>query len=163
MTEWYKIVLAGANDTDVMKIIRRVCDDYASFTPYGKINIDREHLLYVFGAPKAHTNDPVWQSLVEEVLGFALVIDLSRPELVNDTTQLLKQLQQFWKTPLVGLVYNEHEPTSISLADMRILLRMSEDIPLIHFEMNQPDSIKQAFIRLMQFIQVLVESDTDLG
>ena len=56
---------------------------------FGRIGIDSDLVLYLFGTPGQDRFEFMWEVLGEGMLGYVLMVDASRPESVAEATTIL--------------------------------------------------------------------------
>src|SRR5439155_26732221 len=56
---------------------------------FGRITIDRDLVLYLFGTPGQDRFDFMWEILGEGMLGYVLLVDASRPESLDEANGIL--------------------------------------------------------------------------
>src|SRR6201995_1639389 len=71
---------------------------------FGRITIDRDLVLYLFGTPGQERFDFMWEILGEGMLGFVLLIDATRPESVAEARTILPAFRDVSAVPFVVAV-----------------------------------------------------------
>src|SRR5579885_2805136 len=56
---------------------------------FGRITIDRDLVLYLFGTPGQDRFDFMWEILGEGMLGYVLLVDATRPESLDEAVGIL--------------------------------------------------------------------------
>src|ERR1700751_6487443 len=56
---------------------------------FGRITIDRDLVLYLFGTPGQDRFDFMWEILGEGMLGYVVLVDASRPESLDEAVSIL--------------------------------------------------------------------------
>ena len=57
---------------------------------FGRITVDEELVLYLFGTPGQKRFDFMWEILSEGMLGFVVMVDSTRPETFREAISILK-------------------------------------------------------------------------
>src|ERR671939_1087588 len=71
---------------------------------FGRITIDRDLVLYLFGTPGQDRFDFMWEILGEGMLGYVLLVDANRPDSLNEAIGILAAFRKMAKVPfIVGL------------------------------------------------------------
>src|SRR5437773_6264785 len=56
---------------------------------FGRITIDRDLVLYLFGTPGQDRFDFMWEILGEGMLGYVLLVDMARPDSLAEAAGIL--------------------------------------------------------------------------
>src|SRR5207245_9447483 len=71
---------------------------------FGRITIDRDLVLYLFGTPGQDRFDFMWEILGEGMLGYVLLVDASRPDSLDEAVGILEPFRKIADVPFaVGL------------------------------------------------------------
>ena len=57
----------------------RIKDETTVAMDFGRITVDQDLVLYLFGSPDQRRFDFMWEILSEGMLGFVVVLDTTRP------------------------------------------------------------------------------------
>ena len=57
---------------------------------FGRITVDEDLVLYLFGTPGQKRFDFMWEILSEGMLGFIVMVDSTRPETFREARSILK-------------------------------------------------------------------------
>ena len=68
---------------------------------FGRITIDDDLVLYLFGTPGQKRFDFMWEILSEGMLGFIVLVDSSRPETFREARSILETFRAYAPTPYV--------------------------------------------------------------
>src|SRR3954465_9756062 len=68
---------------------------------FGRITIDRDLVLYLFGTPGQDRFDFMWEILGEGMLGYVLLVDASRPESLDEAVGILAAFRKMAHVPFV--------------------------------------------------------------
>src|ERR687883_1821078 len=66
---------------------------------FGRITIDRELVLYLFGTPGQDRFDFMWEILGEGMLGYILLLDANRPESLEEARGILDAFRRMARVP----------------------------------------------------------------
>src|SRR5215213_7895804 len=66
---------------------------------FGRITIDRDLVLYLFGTPGQERFDFMWEILGEGMLGYVLLLDSSRPESLAEAVGILDAFRRMARVP----------------------------------------------------------------
>src|SRR5436853_5892861 len=68
---------------------------------FGRITIDRDLVLYLFGTPGQDRFDFMWEILGEGMLGYVLLVDATRPDSLDEAVGLLEAVRRLGGGPVV--------------------------------------------------------------
>ncbi|MCW2570029.1 MAG: small GTP-binding protein, partial [Frankiales bacterium] len=68
---------------------------------FGRITIDRDLVLYLFGTPGQDRFDFMWEILGEGMLGYILLIDSSREDSLDEAVGILAAFRKMARVPFV--------------------------------------------------------------
>ena len=75
---------------------------------FGRITIDRDLVLYLFGTPGQDRFDFMWEILGEGMLGYVLLVDATRPDSLDEAVGILQAFRKMAHVPfVVGLNRSE--------------------------------------------------------
>jgi uncharacterized protein len=68
---------------------------------FGRITVLDDIVLYLFGTPGQDRFDYMWDVAAKGMLGFILLVDCSRPDLIPETRRILGHFRSLGPTPFV--------------------------------------------------------------
>ena len=68
---------------------------------FGRITVDEDLVLYLFGTPGQKRFDFMWEILSEGMLGFIVMVDSTRPETFREARSILETFRAYAPTPYV--------------------------------------------------------------
>src|SRR3954452_4315172 len=83
------------DDTRVRKNETTVAMDF------GRITIDRDLVLYLFGTPGQERFDFMWEILGEGMLGYVVLVDATRKESLDEALSILEAFRRMARVPYV--------------------------------------------------------------
>ena len=86
----------------------------------GRITVDDDLVLYVFGTPGQKRFDLMWEILSEGMLGFVVMVDSTRPETFREARSILETFRAYAPTPYVVAANKQDFEDSWEIDDMRI-------------------------------------------
>lgn len=109
---------------------------------FGRISIDSDIILYLFGTPGQDRFGFMWHDLVRGALGALVIVDTRR------LNECYPSIDYFEKADLPFVVaanlFNGH--LSHNLADVRWALAMNDNVPLITFDARDKLSVRDALL-----------------
>ena len=116
---------------------------------FGRITIDRELVLYLFGTPGQDRFDFMWEILGEGMLGYVLLVDASRPDSLEEAVSILGAFRKMAKVPFVVAM---NRATSLDVGDearVRSTLELNDDIPVVACDATDRESVKSVLLSLL--------------
>ena len=119
---------------------------------FGRITLDQQRVLYLFGAPGQERFWYLWDQLFAGSLGAVVLVDTRR---LADSWYAIDRLE-YHQMPFVVAV-NRFDPPPPGLDQVRDALSLPGDVPLIDCDARQRDSAKSVLITLVQYLTHLSE------
>lgn len=138
--------------------IERIKETTTVAMDFGRITVDNEMVLYLFGTPGQKRFDFMWEILSEGMLGFVVIIDSSRPETFREARKILETFRAYAPTPYVVAANKQDCEDAWDINDMRISLRISPEIKLLECVATDKDSVKNILLELLYSILAELES-----
>ncbi len=124
---------------------------------FGRITVDDDLVLYLFGTPGQKRFDFMWEILSEGMLGFVVMVDSTRPETFREARSILETFRAYAPTPYVVAANKQDLEDAWELDDMRIALRLDSKVKLIRCVATNKESGKK--VVLEQLYRILAEMD----
>jgi small GTP-binding protein len=124
---------------------------------FGRITVDDELVLYLFGTPGQKRFDFMWEILSEGMLGFIVMVDSTRPETFREARSILETFRAYAPTPYVVAANKQDMEDAWEVDDMRIALRLDKNIPLLPTIAMNKESVKSVLIDLLTNILKEIE------
>lgn len=125
---------------------------------FGRITVDDDLVLYLFGTPGQKRFDFMWEILSEGMLGFVVMVDSSRPETFREARRILETFRAYAPTPYVVTANKQDLEDAWDPDDMRIALRLSPEVKLLPCIATNKESVKNALLELLYSILERMES-----
>jgi signal recognition particle receptor subunit beta len=115
---------------------------------FGRITIDSEIILYLFGTPGQERFWFMWDDLVDGALGAVVLIDTRRIE------QSFAAVDYFESrgVPFVAVVNQFPDAGSYSLEEVREALALPGDVPLVRADVRSRESVKMVLLALLDHL-----------
>jgi small GTP-binding protein len=125
---------------------------------FGRITVDDDLVLYLFGTPGQKRFDFMWEILSEGMLGFVVMVDSSRPETFREARRILETFRAYAPTPYVVTANKQDLEDAWDPDDMRIALRLSPEVKLLPCIATEKESVKNALLELLYSILERMET-----
>ena len=124
---------------------------------FGRITVDDELVLYLFGTPGQKRFDFMWEILSEGMLGFIVMVDSTRPETFREARTILETFRVYAPTPYVVAANKQDQRDSWEVNDIRIALRLSNNVKLIPCVAFDREAVKNVLLALLYSILTELE------
>jgi small GTP-binding protein len=125
---------------------------------FGRITVDDDLVLYLFGTPGQRRFDFMWEILAEGMLGFVVMVDSTKPETFREAKSILETFRAYAPTPYVVAANKQDIAEAWPAEDLRIALRIEENVKLLPCVAKDKESVKNVLLELLYAI--LEEMDT---
>jgi hypothetical protein len=119
---------------------------------FGRITVDNDLVLYLFGTPGQRRFDFMWEILSEGMLGFIVMIDSTRPETFREARSILETFRAYAPTPYVVAANKQDKTDAWDIDDMRLTLRLSPKVKLLPCVATNKESVKKILLELLYSI-----------
>ena len=137
---------------------RAVKDSTTVAMDFGRITVDDDLVLYLFGTPGQRRFDFMWEILAEGMLGFVVMVDSTKPETFREAKSILETFRAYAPTPYVVAANKQDLPDAWNTDDLRIALRIEDGVKLLSCVANDKESVKTVLLELLYSILEEMES-----
>jgi small GTP-binding protein len=116
---------------------------------FGRITIDRDLVLYLFGTPGQDRFDFMWEILGEGMLGYVVLVDASRPESLEETVSILAAFRKMARVPYVVALNRAEGIDEGEEARIRGALDLDPDVPVVPCDAMDRESVKSVLLALL--------------
>jgi len=120
---------------------------------FGRITVDEDLVLYLFGTPGQRRFDFMWQILSEGMLGFIVMVDSNRPETFREARSILQTFRAYAPTPYVVAANKQDCDDAWELDDMRVALRLDPKVKFLPCVATDKEMVKKVLLELLFSIQ----------
>jgi len=124
---------------------------------FGRITVDEELVLYLFGTPGQRRFDFMWEILSEGMLGFIVMVDSTRPETFREARNIMTTFKAYAPTPYVVTANKQDQEDAWDLNDIRIALRLAPNIKLLECVATNKEKVKNVLLELLYSILTEME------
>jgi small GTP-binding protein len=125
---------------------------------FGRITVDEELILYLFGTPGQRRFDFMWEILSEGMLGFIVMVDSARPETFREARSILETFRAYAPTPYVVAANKQDMTDAWDIDDMRVALRLDPKVKFLPCVANDKETVKKVLLELLYTILAEMES-----
>jgi small GTP-binding protein len=130
----------------------RVKEETTVAMDFGRITVDDELVLYLFGTPGQRRFDFMWEILSEGMLGFIVLVDSVRPETFREAKHILEVFRGYAATPYVVAANKQDLPDAWTPDDLRIALKIDRDTKVLSCVARDKESVKNVLLELLYSI-----------
>ncbi len=116
---------------------------------FGRITVDEDLVLYLFGTPGQRRFDFMWEILSEGMLGFIVVVDSTRPETFREARGILETFRGYASTPYVVAANKQDQEDAWTPDDLRIALKVDKGIKLLPCVARDKETVKNVLLELL--------------
>ena len=125
---------------------------------FGRITIDRDLVLYLFGTPGQDRFDFMWEILGEGMIGYLLLIDADREDSLEQAVAIHEAFRKMARVPYV-VALNRASADDHALVDtVRNRLDIPGDIAILGCDATDKESVKNVLLALLYAVLDEVES-----
>lgn len=145
-------------ERDITTEAERVKDQTTVAMDFGRITVDDDLVLYLFGTPGQRRFDFMWEILSEGMLGFVVMVDSAKPETFREAKSILETFRAYAPTPYVVAANKQDVPDAWDPGDLRIALRIEDSVKLLPCVATDKESVKNVLLELLY--SILEEMET---
>ena len=119
---------------------------------FGRISVDEDLVLYLFGTPGQKRFDFMWEILSEGMLGFVVIVDSTRPETFREARFIMETFRAYAPTPFVVAANKQDHPDAWPVEDLRIALRLDPHIRCLECVATDREKVKNVLLELLYSI-----------
>ncbi|MBS1838889.1 MAG: ATP/GTP-binding protein [Actinobacteria bacterium] len=131
---------------DTSKVDRKTSTTVAM--DFGRITIDEELILYLFGTPGQERFWFMWDDLVDGALGAVVLIDTRR---IQDCFAAIDFFESRG-VPFITVVNQFDDAGSYALEEVRDALALADHVPLVRADARSRESVKMVLIALLEHL-----------
>ena len=125
---------------------------------FGRITIDRDLVLYLFGTPGQDRFDFMWEILGEGMLGYIVLVDASRPDSLEEAVGILSAFRRMARVPFIVALNRAEGLDEDDEARVRAALSLEPDVPVVPCDALDRESVKAVLLALLYAVVDSLES-----
>ncbi|HEX8003963.1 MAG TPA: ATP/GTP-binding protein [Mycobacteriales bacterium] len=126
---------------------------------FGRITIDRDLVLYLFGTPGQERFDFMWEILGEGMLGYVLMLDSTRPDSAEEARTILEAFRRMARVPFVVALNRSDGIDPAEEARVRDVLDIDPDVPVVPCDATDRESVKAVLLALLYAVLDSLEAE----
>jgi len=151
--------IRSVSEIDVVSTERKITDETSRVKQettvamdFGRITVDEDLVLYLFGTPGQKRFDFMWEILSEGMLGFVVLVDSVRPETFREARRILEIFRGYANAPYVVAANKQDVRDAWSPEDLRIALKVRPEVKLLPCVAVDKESVKRVLLELLYTI-----------
>jgi small GTP-binding protein len=149
-----------ATERKISSEVEKIKETTTVAMDFGRITVDQDLVLYLFGTPGQKRFDFMWEILSEGMLGFIVMVDSTRPETFREARSILETFRAYAPTPYVVTANKQDLADAWDIDDMRIALRLDPKLKFLPCVATSKDSVKNVLLELLYSILAEMEAGT---
>jgi hypothetical protein len=138
----------------------RIKDQTTVAMDFGRITVDEDLVLYLFGTPGQRRFDFMWEVLSEGMLGFIVLLDSVRPETFREARGILDTFRSYAPVPYIVAANKQDLEDAWSPEDLRIALRIPDSIKMVPCVATERGTVKQTLLELLYSILEVMDEES---
>ncbi|MFN2234070.1 MAG: GTP-binding protein [Anaerolineales bacterium] len=147
-----------ATERKISSEVEKIKETTTVAMDFGRITVDQDLVLYLFGTPGQKRFDFMWEILSEGMLGFIVMVDSTRPETFREARSILETFRAYAPTPYVVTANKQDLTDAWDIDDMRIALRLDPKLKFLPCVATSKDSVKNVLLELLYSILAEMEA-----
>jgi len=137
----------------------RIKDQTTVAMDFGRITVDEDLVLYLFGTPGQRRFDFMWEILSEGMLGFVVLLDSVRPETFREARNILETFRSYAPVPYVVAANKQDMEDAWQPEDLRIALRIPPEVKVLPCVATDRGSVKNVLLELLYSILEVMDAE----
>jgi small GTP-binding protein len=130
---------------------------------FGRMTIDAELQLYLFGTPGQKRFDFMWEILAEGMLGFVVLVDAQREDSFEEAAEILEFFKEGADVPYVVAVNKGDDEEDGGVEKARTWLHLPDDVRCVPVNALEKDSVKGVLLELLYAVLDEIEATEPAG
>ena len=126
---------------------------------FGRITIDRDLVLYLFGTPGQERFDFMWEILGEGMLGYVVLVDAEREDSLQEAAAILGAFRRMARVPYVVALNRSNGIDDDEQQRIRERLELRPDVALLPCDATDKESVKGVLLALLYAVLDEVEAE----
>jgi uncharacterized protein len=152
-------LIKSVSEIDVVSTEKKITSDIEKVKEsttvamdFGRITVDDDLVLFLFGTPGQKRFDFMWEILSEGMLGFIVIVDSTRPETFKEARSILETFHAYAPTPYIVAANKQDLPDAWEVEDIRLALRLDPGIKVLPCIAKEKSSVKTVLLELLYAI-----------
>jgi len=148
-----------ATERNISRAQERVKAQTTVAMDFGRITVDEDLVLYLFGTPGQRRFDFMWEILAEGMLGFVVLLDSVRSETFREARSILDTFRSYAPVPYVVATNKQDLEDAWLPEDLRIALRIPQEIKVLPCVATDRESVQRVVLELLFSVLELLDEE----
>jgi len=126
---------------------------------FGRITIDGDLVLYLFGTPGQERFDFMWEILGEGMLGYVVLVDVTRQDSLAEARGILDAFRRMARVPFVVGLNRTAGAEESHEAKVREHLALPANVPVVPCDATDKESVKAVLLALLYSVLDEIEAE----
>ncbi|WP_456465476.1 GTP-binding protein [Persephonella sp.] len=131
---------------------KQVKDHTTVAMDFGRITIDDQHVLYLFGTPGQERFDFMWDILGKGMVGLVVLVDSTDPSTFHEARKIINYFESRYPAPFVVGCNKQDLKGAWDPKDIRTALDLNEEIKVLPLIALDKESVKNVLLVLLEEI-----------
>ncbi len=119
---------------------------------FGRIKIDDDHILYLFGTPGQSRFDFMWDILGKGMVGLVVLVDSTDPKTFHEARKIINFFESRYPAPFVVGCNKQDLDGAWDPQDIRTALDLDDDVQVLPLVAKDKESVKKVLLALLEEI-----------
>jgi signal recognition particle receptor subunit beta len=125
---------------------------------FGRIEIDDENILHIFGTPGQFRFNYMWNILSNDAIGIIIIVDSGDLSAFDDAKDMLNFFRVKSDASIVVALNHFKEKSHTNESELRKTMNIPQKIPVIDCDATSKESVKDVLLALLNLI--ITKGDT---
>ncbi len=130
----------------------KVKDSTTVAMDFGRITVDGENVLHIFGTPGQFRFNYMWSILGKDALGIVVIVDSGAKETFNDARDMINFFRVKTDAPILVALNQFDGKDGVSKDEIRTILNLPKWIPVVECNARDKESVKNVLLTLFRLI-----------
>jgi signal recognition particle receptor subunit beta len=126
---------------------------------FGRITVDRDLVLYLFGTPGQDRFDFMWEILGEGMLGYVLLVDAEREDSLAEAIGIMGAFRRMARVPYVVALNRSQGADPVVEDRVREVLELPPHVPVLPCDATDKESVKSVLLALLYAVLDELEAE----
>lgn len=128
---------------------------------YGSFTVDKNSIVHLFGEPGAIRWGRILETSMPNHIGMVIMLNSFRPEWFLEARYIISHFDVHCTVPYIIACNFQDSKTAWSPEDLRIVLRIPKEIPVVPCVAKDKESVKGVMLALLEHILETFDADED--
>jgi len=119
---------------------------------YGKLTLDEDFVLYLFGTPGQARFRHMWEILSRDMLGYIVMVDSTDPKSVEKAKEIIRIFSAYAPVPFIVAANKQDLEDAMPLEEIKEKLGLPPNIKVVPCKAIDKESVREVIIALAQTV-----------